>query len=651
MKSVAAFAVAVAASFGAGVQDAPRQPQAFRSGTTLVEFTVVALDNRGKPVTDLTKEEFGVSDLGKPREIAFFKFDGAPENRRPEPLPDGVFTNRAEYAPGAPHNVTAIVLDALHTTPITQSSVRRQLLRYLDGLPPESQVAVYQLGQRLTIVHDFTADLASIRARLASLEGEVPPHAAPDDVASGGSGLTPDAAEMLSAALADMRRQEEGYQEHVEDRMRAQALALLEELGSRLAGMPGRKNLVWITVGMPILTFSQAFLSVHEKQFRATAERLANQGVAIYPVDARGLVTPATFVSSTGRGSSRGGAPAPTQAGLPDQRVWATMDVMAEVTGGRVSKNTNDMAEGVRAAANDLRGAYTIGFYGGDESDNAWHAIDVKVKRRGVRLSHRQGYRAAKPEALTDWSEPQWRWAVANPLGSTGIHLDARLDPVVGAEPHTYGLLLLIPPDELHFARAGSTRTANVEIVVAEKNASGGFAFQVGATPFTLPEGTETAGSVLRYRDQWKVRTDTASIRVIVRDRATGRHGTLDIPIAKRSSVETTLPEAQRSRAAVGEQPEVRGCCDVRDAPENPVADGNRHDGVVQHDEPDQNEFLPFRNAYGRRQVIHAGTAEEQRQEHVVFAGHGKQADEHDDRRDERQAVVTRKSHRPESLV
>lgn len=53
----------------------------FRAGTTLVEFTIVALDDKGNPVTDLTREDLVVTEQGQPREVVFFRFEGAPEPR------------------------------------------------------------------------------------------------------------------------------------------------------------------------------------------------------------------------------------------------------------------------------------------------------------------------------------------------------------------------------------------------------------------------------------------------------------------------------------------------------------------------------------------------------------------------------------------
>jgi hypothetical protein len=77
----------------------------FRAETTLVEFTIVALDTKGNPVIDLKKEEVSIAENGRNRQISAFRFDGAQIgaqiNAPPDPLPPGAFSNRPEHTPAA----------------------------------------------------------------------------------------------------------------------------------------------------------------------------------------------------------------------------------------------------------------------------------------------------------------------------------------------------------------------------------------------------------------------------------------------------------------------------------------------------------------------------------------------------------------------
>src|SRR5687767_11013598 len=114
--SAALFAGTAAAGLLAQQETTP----IFRAGTTLVEFSVVATDENGQPVTDLKPNEISIVQNGKPQPIAFFRFEGSaftPDAVEPprESIAPGIFTNRPEYSPGPARNVTAIVLDSLNT--------------------------------------------------------------------------------------------------------------------------------------------------------------------------------------------------------------------------------------------------------------------------------------------------------------------------------------------------------------------------------------------------------------------------------------------------------------------------------------------------------------------------------------------------------
>jgi hypothetical protein len=237
---------------------------------------------------------------------------------------------------------------------------------------------------------------------------------------------------------------------------------------------------------------------------RATAERLATQGIALYPVS----------------------------SSLADEPVKESLNLFADVTGGRVTLTLNDPTEGLRTTALDQRGTYSIAFYAVERPDDQWHQVTVQTRRSNVQLRHRQGYRAeaAAPQPL-EWGEEQWRAALGNPLGSSVIRLDADFSRT--DEPNAFDLRLNIALDDLHYRAEGGTAAAQIEIATAEKVADGNFAFRVergalGAPPQLGADATAT------YTKRLQLRPDTVTVRVIVRDRFTGRHGALDFPVARR---------------------------------------------------------------------------------------------------------------------
>ena len=491
----------------------------FRAGTTLIEFTIVALDDKGQPVTDLTKEEIVVAEEGQGRQVEFFRFDGEPSQPSSRVLPPGRFTNRFETAPNAARHITAILVDAMNTYTVkqgtflfTQASIRTQILAYLDGLPPHTRVGVFRLGRRtVDVVHDLTDDVESLRARVGRMDLVMPelfgtPGFRPIDAPpSGASGSSTMATARGESAAADAKATAY-YNENVQTNRVDLTLPGLEALGNHLARFPGRKNIVWVGNGMPLRIGGRRNPSRdYEARMRATAERLATQAIAIYPV----------------------------ASSLADDNIRDSLDLFAGVTGGRVTLTMNDPLEGLKTTALDQRGIYSIGFYAVAPPDIKWHPITVQVKRAGVTVTHRQGYLAEAPAALPlEWGEEQWRSVLANPLGSSVVRIDGQFEPASGAAPGTFDLRLQIALDDLHFRDAGGKRVADVEIVTAEKVASGDFAFRVERASLGAP-ASGAPGATASYTRRWALRPGTATVRVIVRDRFTSRFGTLDMPIRK----------------------------------------------------------------------------------------------------------------------
>jgi hypothetical protein len=150
------------------------------------------------------------------------------------------------------------------------------------------------------------------------------------------------------------------------------------------------------------------------------------------------------------------------------------MGLMAAVTGGRVIRNTNGLANGARRAAAGMRGSYSLGFYVSEEPDGKWHGIKVSVSRPGVTLRYRQGYLAEGPAAMTqDWPLERWQVVVSDPLGSTAIPMDAYCEPYPGDEPGTLNLVLRVELVNLSMRQVQNHLVGPLMIGIAEKTAEG----------------------------------------------------------------------------------------------------------------------------------------------------------------------------------
>ena len=546
-------AAATIAAFVALV--AQGQTPTFRSDTRLVELTVTALDRKGHAVTDLRLEDFAIQENGKPRTITFFKYDGGPSVEPPAlPLPPGVFTNRVEFTPGPPRNVTALLLDDLNTPTRFSMRIRATATRYLKALAPRTRVGVFHMSGRLRVLHDFTDDAEALRGRI-----EQAVLAMPLQVESDFNRSVIEAEQFVDMFKSDPEMEAlmaEMVRSQLETEMMANAqarlarlektLAFIENLGQHLAGIPGRKNLVWISGGISMLSVTGAMgmgprgsIESYEDKVRRTSQKLAQQGVVLYIVDARGLDVPGSMTAeSSGAMPMRGRGrfePQQQAESISDDSQPA-MELLSSITGGRYLHNTNDLAEGFKKAASDLEGSYTLGFYVSDEPDGKWHNLKASVKRSGVNLRHRTGYLAEAVAATpTLWTTETAIAAIVNPIGSSAVQLTAYCVAAPDGDPGTLQVNLRVETASLRFHEEGGERQARIQVIFAGRAANGSTRLTIDNPAVKIPaqrwETAQTEG--LLYARRWKPEPDALSLRVVVRDTITGRYGTLDVALKK----------------------------------------------------------------------------------------------------------------------
>ncbi len=208
-----------------------------------------------------------------------------------------------------------------------------------------------------------------------------------------------------------------------------------------------------------------------EDKVKRTSQKLAQQGIVLYIVDAKGLEVPLSMTASmSGAMPVRGrGRFEPQQdAETMSTDTKPAMELMSSTTGGRYLYNTNDLMEGFKKAASDLEGSYTLGFYVSDEPDSKWHDLKASVARSGVSLRHRRGYLAeAVASTPTLWTNEMAMAAIANPIGSSAVQLTAYCAPAADGEPGTVQVKLRIEADSLRFQPAGQELQAQVQVIFA----------------------------------------------------------------------------------------------------------------------------------------------------------------------------------------
>lgn len=395
-----------------------------RAVTRLVVVDVVATDDEGKAVTDLKKEDFSILENNKQQQITAFSFQhpsppgAAPVHEAQVSLQPDVFTNVPSYRPDGALNV--LLLDGLNTNFANQAYARQQMLKYLDKIPAGRPVAVYMLSSKLRMLQDFTSDPEVLRKVVKNIKGEMSPvldnpgggqdiELLPPGMAD--SGLIP--AEVLNS-MQQFENERVAFQTDIRVRY---TLDAMNSLSRMLSGYPGRKNLIWVSEAFPINLDPDFTLTVgsfdsmrnYGAQIAETSEHMVDAQIAVYPIDARGLVGSSVFDASSsgndkfGRSLGRGGRlpQAIAQESSQLQAVHATMQDLAQRTGGKAFYNRNDLDGAIRSSIEDGSTYYTLAYYPENKNwDGKFRKVHVKVARENVKLRYRLGYFAADPKAL-----------------------------------------------------------------------------------------------------------------------------------------------------------------------------------------------------------------------------------------------------------
>jgi len=508
--------------------------QPLRATTRLVQVSVVVHDKHGDPITGLTKDDFVILDNKKPQAIQLFsvqtnQFVNAPLHE----LPPDTYTNRMEARGGAPSNVSVILLDALNTSFMDRAFVRNRLVKYLRTVQPQDRVALYALGTHLQVLHDFTSDASSLLASFEAYKDEIGPEI--DESHFDRLGLASKKLRGTSSASYRAEKTLNTVQTTME---------VLREIADHLGALPGRKNLIWISGGFPfsiradnLQRNSYGERIVFATQIEIVARALSDANVAIYPVDARGLIDLGADAMLNGSAGN--------PFLVPDTDDFGTMQTLADRTGGRAFFNTNDIEGSVRQAVDDSRVTYELGFVPeGIKWDGSFHKIHVTVDRTDAHVRARKGYFAlAEPkEAPLEHLVLIARTAIS-PVEATAIEMNVHVKPGHAVKGNTLKMEIAFDIGQLEFQQDNQGYwNATVDTAFVELDERGKM---IASTlrPYPLCFDTATHDRFLKegmaYSNVMLILPDAAMVRVILRDTSTGKIGSVNIPLAQYSPAKT----------------------------------------------------------------------------------------------------------------
>jgi VWFA-related protein len=409
---------------------------------TAVLVDVVVRDRQGRPVTDLTDADFELREDGAPQHVGSFTrvAQGAGigiqvgvknSSATIVPPPNGAAATTAPDAPPMPMT-TALVFDALSATAL--GMCQRAALAYLPhNATADTRVGVFvteptasvlqpytdhpglvrQAVQRVlptgsSMREQFRDTRAELRDRRNRLEVESVTAASATGAQLGTAAGNIGGLEMQRRVVEGQLRMVNAFDSLDRDHRGLATTSALFAVLQTLIELPGRKTVVFFSEGLP----ASPTLQAHLQSIIEAANRV---NVTVYAVDASGLRALSSItdvrkdLEDTGNARlsqlarTRDDSQEPLTRAMERAEDNLLLDSqsglarLAEGTGGFLFQGTNDLGQAFQRIDEDMRFHYLLTYEPTNQAmDGTFRRIGVKVKRRGVDVFARKGYRAVR---------------------------------------------------------------------------------------------------------------------------------------------------------------------------------------------------------------------------------------------------------------
>jgi VWFA-related protein len=516
------------------------QKATFSTTTNVVIVNLTVLDRSGKPVENLSKDDFEVYEDGKLQKLQAVDFQRlsnkllAPAGAAPAvPAAAPGYNPDTEKAALATRltskyqdrRLMVLLFDFSSMQPAEQIRAKDAAAKFLTSqMTLSDSVSLMLVGSQLKTIQDFTSDRDLLLATINKLRiGDSSENAATADTG-------PDSEDQSGQFVAD----ETEFNIFNSDLK----LAALEDAARTLSQYPEKKALVYISSGI------QKNGVDNQSQLRATVNTAIRANVAFYPIDARGLsaLVPggdATQAGSIGTKAFSGAGQRTQKENFNNQQ--ETLATLALDTGGKALLDSNDLTDGIRQVQQDLSSYYVLSYVSANTAqDGRYRRIQVKLSSRladqKYKLNYRQGYYGSTTFARMRDSEKEAQLSQAllsdNPV--TDLPLAVEIDYFrVAKDKYFVPISVKIPGSALAFRNKGAKQATELDFIAQVFDARHRSAATVRDTiPLKLAE--DLAGQVTRKSIQYDtgvtLTPGTYQLRFVARENGEGKAGTFEAP-------------------------------------------------------------------------------------------------------------------------
>ena len=475
----------------------------------VVNVDVYVTDRDGNPVTGLDADDFEVYENGRLMKVTNFyavedrqvRPDTVPEDPEPEEsdLPAQVLEierGRENSVPEDQRLSLIVYIDNLNIRPHNRRRVLQDVRSFIrTEVTPDDRVMLVTFERALHVRQPFTTNHERIIEGLFAvdeLSGQAVHSESDrrdvlrqiDDAQSGSEAL------MWAESHAESIKNDLHY-----------TVDALREMVTSLAGLPGRKAVLYVSDGVPLIAGEDIFYAVEQKfqstgamtrlytydtsrRFEELAAHANANRVSFYTIDAGGLRV-ASAANAEVFQVDQAGASAHIDS-VRTHNLQAPLRMMAEKTGGKAIINQNRVGDALKTIAHDFRTYYSLGYTPGHSGDGRYYRIEVRLKdgSRQARLRHREGYRD-KP-AVAQMSDGVLA-ALNFPYYSNPMKVELSFD---GGEGREDGHVLVpvrikVPLSALTLIPRGEVYEANANLFLAAMD-DRGWVSEVQRTPLPI---------------------------------------------------------------------------------------------------------------------------------------------------------------------
>jgi VWFA-related protein len=520
-------------------QQSSRRPT-FSLTTSVVIVNVSVLDRSGKPIENLTKDDFQLFEDGKPQTLQAVEL----ERLGTKPMPafesaEKEFKPREPtgYNPGADagkkekltkfedRRLIAFLFDFTSMQPPEQIRARDAALKFIKTqLTTSDLVSVMVFGSELKTILDFTPDRDLLISTIMKFRiGDSSELAAMGDTGA-------DAEDVSGQFVAD----DTEFNIFNTDRK----LAALEDAARKLGMYPEKKALVYFSSGVEKTGVE------NQSQLRATVNTANRANVSFYPIDARGLsaLVPggdATQAGAVGSNLYSGAGQKSLKDSFNNQQ--ETLYTLADDTGGKALLDSNDLTEGITQVQKDVSSYYVLSYASTNTAlDGRYRKITVnlspKIAALKPKLDYRQGYYGSTTFARlsnTD-KEAQLQTAMESENPVTDLPIAVEIDYFrLERGKYFVPVSARIPGSALILKSKGSKQATELDFIGEVRDSKNRVASLVRDT-IPLKLDSATAGLVthkqIQYDTGFTLPPGKYTLHFVARENGEGKVGTFESP-------------------------------------------------------------------------------------------------------------------------